>query len=286
MERRRRGVTSVIHRCEKHKQILNVKITINPDEPEPGFTGFRLLQYAGTLLHEMCHASILLFVDCGSFSPFESIIYLGMEGHGTLFDMLFRSMAGIFTWSTGWTISLDAHLYYSVCQDLRRRAEAAYLWTQTSYHLPESARNYAGLKQFLNLTEDESERLVQLIIDGRDVLEIIVILRFDMWDGYWRLPTWDVTQFIEAAGDPYSVIVEGLSETTVTPDALAHCMWLLPLPLHPPLPPPRPTLPPPLHPSLLPPPPPLNPTLSRKRSLKRAPIPTARSGTKRGRTET
>jgi len=281
MDRRMRGETSVTRRCDTQRRILEVKITMNPDESELGFTGSRLLQFAGTLLHEMCHATILLYyAECRSLSCLESITYLGMEGHGTIFEALFRSMADLFVRSTGWTISLEAHLYNSVFQDRRKRAEAAYTWIEISYHLPESARNHAGLTQLLNLTQHESDRLVQLIIDGRDVLEIILILRYGIWDGYWRLPPWNTARLIEAEKDTYSVLVKGISEGSITVDAIAHFIRLLPPPLHLP--------PPPFHPPLALPLPPLslNPILSRKRFLTRASIPTARPGTKRRKTKT
>lgn len=278
MDRLTRGVTSVTRRCDTHMRILEVKITMNPDELGLGFTGPRLLQFAGTLLHEMCHASILLSPEFGSFSCLECIIYLGMEGHGTLFDALFRSTAAIFLMSTGWTISLEANLDHSVFEDRRKRTGAVRLWTQISCHLPESARNHAGLMLLLNLAQHESDRLVQLIIDGRDVLEIILMFKYGFRDAHWR----PAARLIEAKRDPYSFIVEWWRGGTVTADVVVHLMGLFVLPLNPP--------PPPLHhPFVLPlplplPPPSFRPTIPQQRFPKRASTPTGRPHNKRQRT--
>lgn len=232
MDRRTRGQTSVARHCDAHTRVLEVKITMNPDLSDLRFTGHRLLQFAGTLLHEMCHASILLSTEYRSFSCLESITYLGMEGHGTLFEALFRSMADMFLSSTGWIISLEANLYCSVFEDRRKRAEAVFLWVRISNHLPESARNHAGLTRFLNLTQHESDRLVQLIIEGRNVLEIILIFKYGFLDGYWRLPPWNTTRLIEAERDPYSIIIEWWSGGSITADAILHLLGLLFLPLY------------------------------------------------------
>lgn len=192
MDRQKRGETCVIRQCEAQRRVLEVKIMMNPDDSIQGFAESRLLQFAGTLLHEMCHAAILLyFAECRSLSCLESILHLGIEGHGTIYDALFRSMVGLFVRSTGWTIGLEAHLYNSIFQDRRKLTEAVRLWIQISYHLPESARIYAGLTKLLILTQNESGRLIKLIEDGRDVLEIIIILKYKLWNGYWRLPPWD-----------------------------------------------------------------------------------------------
>lgn len=152
-DRQERGETSVIRQCEAKRRVLEVKIMVNPDHSILGFTDSRLLQFAGTLLHEICHAAILLyFAECRSLSCLESILHLWMEGHGTIFDALFRSMVDLFVRSTGWTIGLEAHLYNSIFQDRRKLTEAVRLWIQISYHLPESARKHAGLTQNFDST--------------------------------------------------------------------------------------------------------------------------------------
>jgi len=93
-------------------------------------------------------------------------------------------------------------------------------------------------------------------------------------------PTVEYGSIDEAEKDTYSVLVKGISEGSITVDAIAHFIRLLPPPLHLP--------PPPFHPPLALPLPPLslNPILSRKRFLTRASIPTARPGTKRRKTKT
>ena len=211
---RYRGFTVCTCRCDTHQQIHAVKIVINPDD-DPGApeqADGRYLDRAGTVLHELCHAVLEIAVDRRSLTPMESIIYMGIDGHGTLFTGLFKAVAHFLGKHTSWIVDVDA----ACCRSVRRHrgtlAEALNIWGHIVMDPQESARTYAGLSQVLIREPGDDMRLLYLIREGRDVLELVFIMLFGGQQFDWRRPLQTVSRLDQAQRDPHLFIVEALSK--------------------------------------------------------------------------
>jgi len=211
---RYRGFTACTCRCDTHQQIHAVKIVINPDD-DPGApeqADRRYLDRAETVLHELCHAILEIVVDRRSLTPMESIIYMGIDGHGTLFTGLFKAVAHFLGKHTSWIVDVDAACCRSVRRDRGTLAEALNIWGHIVMDPQESARTYAGLSQVLIREPGDDMRLLYLIREGRDVLELVLIMLFGGQQFDWRRPLQTVSRLDQAQRDPHLFIVEALSK--------------------------------------------------------------------------
>jgi len=183
-----RGFTVVTSRCYTHQQVHRVKIVINPDDPFPSYGVPRFLDAIETLLHELCRAFLIIFVDRRSLSPMDGIVYCGIEGHGTLFTKLFRAVASRMARSQCLGIDPESHLCFSVSQDAQKLAQALRMWRQISHcSRAGPGRNHIRLGQVLGLTYfKERMMLRQLVSERRDVVEIILIMKYGVWKGDWN----------------------------------------------------------------------------------------------------
>jgi len=216
---RERGLTALTCRCDIHQQVHAVKIVINQDD-DPGASKQADLRYLDRLeiaLHEVCHAILDMSVDRRSLMPTESIVCMGIQGHGTLFTELFKAAAQFLRKHTGWVVDVNAACCRSVRRDRETGATALKVWRQICGNPLESARTYPGLSQFLTREPGDDMRLLYLMREGRDVLELVLMMLYSRRMGFdWRRPSQTLSRSDRAQRNPYSFIVEALTKNSVT----------------------------------------------------------------------
>lgn len=207
-----RGFTMCTCCCDIHQQVHAVRIVINPDDNPyaPQQAARRYLDVLETLLHEICHGILITAVERGSLTPIESAVYMGICGHGTLFVALFQAVAHLLGKHTNWIIDVDAACSLSARRDRDMLAEAQNIWQHICRNPQESARTYAGLGQLLIKNPGDDMRLLYLIREGRDVLELVLIMRLGAQASNWRRPL-QTPRLDQAQRSPHSFIVEAWS---------------------------------------------------------------------------
>lgn len=100
--------TSEQTKCMVHRQVHHVEITLDPSK-KPERSPLRrcyqndleavlpdwLERVFGSLVHELCHARLLIFMDRSQFFVRDFLRVYGSKGHGTAFESLFKHVAGI-----------------------------------------------------------------------------------------------------------------------------------------------------------------------------------------------
>lgn len=188
---RYRGFTACTYRCDTHQQSHAVKIVINPDD-DPGApeqADRRYLDRAETVLHEICHTILEVSVDRRSLTPTQSNFCMGIQGHGTLFIELFQAVAHFLGKHTNWIVHVDAACCEAIRQDREAAAEALRRWGQICEDPQGSARTYSRMSQVLIRESGDNTRLLDLIREGRDVWELVLIMLYGGHKGFdWRRP--------------------------------------------------------------------------------------------------
>lgn len=207
-----RGSTTQTCRCDIHQQLYAVRIMINPeDDPDaPKQADRRYLDRLETLLHEICHAILGIAVDRRSLTPMQSIVYMGIGGHGRLFTELFKAVAYFLGKHTGWIVDVDAACSDSVRHDQNTLVGALEIWRDIRDNPLESARTYSELSPILVREPGDDMRLLYLIREGRDVLELVLMMLYGQTGVDWRRPLQTLSRSEHAQREPHTFIVEAL----------------------------------------------------------------------------
>lgn len=210
---RERGFTTPTCHCDTHQQVHAVRIVINPDDDPsvPVQANRRYLDRLDTLVHEICHGILNTAVERRSLTPMESIVFVGIHGHGTLFAELFKAVAHFLGKHTNWIVDVEAACYRSVRYDREILAKTLNIWRHICRDPQESARTYAGLGRLLIKRPGDDMRLLYLIREGRDVLELVLIMLFGGREFDWRRPFQTRSRLDQAQRNPHSFIVEAWS---------------------------------------------------------------------------
>lgn len=179
------GLTTVVCGCHSHQQTRKVHIRIAQDHE---LDEDRLSSIIATVLHEMCHALIWIYINPKQFSCFESIIQNGLKGHGLLFQKVFTKCAAFLSEYGDCTIDSEEHLQPAIDEEVRERLEASRILSMTTKALPTDDRNYDALVKMWRLGPESRKLLLQLIREGRNLLELVIILVCRRSEADWRRP--------------------------------------------------------------------------------------------------
>lgn len=184
-----RGSTSSSSYCYQHRQTYRVRIDIylnnvDPDDP--------FIDAIHTLLHELVHGFIDVYLDRNGLSATESMIRIGMTGHGSLFEQLFRKAAAFLRNKKCWKINVSHALCNSVENEQKQREKAYKLWKRINVIYPGGPKTFLELTKVLDIIwHKESSRLRGFMEEGRDLFEIILLMFYNkegLWKGDWREP--------------------------------------------------------------------------------------------------
>lgn len=118
-------------------------IFLNMDDPYRGANGTPYKDLVSTFVHERCHGSILSVADCRNLTSIESVVRLGIGGHGTLFSELFRVAANFLAKEGICFIDHEQYLWHSVESDYDKKEAAITLWQQIDNARPTPGELYA-----------------------------------------------------------------------------------------------------------------------------------------------
>ena len=171
-----RATTSMFDYCVYHSQVHSVRIDFNRDCPPPGYGDMRVRTVVATMLHELCHAFIMIFVNKKPYSPRESITLLGLDGHGTLFTELY-TMTASFLRSIGCLdIPMEDCQINSINPDRRKQDEIFELWRKIESGDMTRRSIRRKLSQGLNISRRDAAKFYRLLQEGLDIFEVILIL--------------------------------------------------------------------------------------------------------------
>lgn len=194
------GSTEPYSRCTRHQQVYGVRIHVYIESPF-----HELLE---TMLHEMIHAFIFLYLDLRQLSCLDYIINYGWHGHGRVFQKLLWSFACFLQHTMGdvWSIDAGEHLDHSMVQCVKQRQTIRKILEQVLDGLPKR-KTYSRLRRALTMKRKDGGWLKERIMEGRDILEIVIMLFFEHQcrEYEWRRPC-------PREGNPRSIVVEGLEE--------------------------------------------------------------------------
>lgn len=124
--------TSEQTKCITHRQVHHVKITLDPSK-KPARSLLLccyqsdlevvlpdwLERVFGSLVHELCHARLLIFMDRSQFFVRDFLRVDGSKGHGTAFESLFKHVAWVLQREGVLDFDMQRMLHRSVRDDKR-----------------------------------------------------------------------------------------------------------------------------------------------------------------------
>ena len=189
MPTNRVGESRLTPGCPIHQQFPNAVIAINHNAVYPVSSGPQFIDQLSTLLHELVHVYIYVYVDRRRLLPDEAMSYYGLHGHGYLFFEIFTAAATYLRRYQYWEIDMEVAMYSSVREDQRVQAELWQDWNRISSTLPWPVTAYTEIARHLGFDNAAAADTVrQLIDEGRDAFEIMLIVRYPWSKMNWRYP--------------------------------------------------------------------------------------------------
>lgn len=181
------GRTVCRKKCVNHQQVHRAIIELDPKQnPGEDIAEWRL-RVLTTLVHELCHAYIGIFVNREMFLVEEGLSILGIGGHGIAFEKLYQLIAYVLYSEAGVFIDLDRSLWPKV-RDNKRKREALFA-TCSAIERPglTDDEKMKLLIEDLEITREKAQTFHRLLSEGYTTLEAIVQLGKRLWDGAWIL---------------------------------------------------------------------------------------------------
>lgn len=179
------GETRIDRGSIENQRIETFLISINTAERPDGRQFFGIFE---TLIHELCHAFLLLLLDPKALSCGEMIEVCGLEGHGSLFVELYTQCAKVLTKRGCHQINVSEKLEVSLWNSQQKRSAMVCLWQTSIRDMPEQEKTYTSILKALSLPASEQLRLRDFIYQGRSLLEIICVFMFKLLESEWRHP--------------------------------------------------------------------------------------------------
>lgn len=118
-----RGQTAFKNVCSRHKQFHTATIMLNDRRSDSNDADAYWVGILSTLIHELCHAYLKIFMSFGGRSAGNDLRVCGCQGHGTAFDWLLMVIANILRSAKALDIDLESCLNHSVNQDNYRQTQ-------------------------------------------------------------------------------------------------------------------------------------------------------------------
>ena len=177
--------------CVACQQVARAEIVLDPYRPSSETIANWRKRVLCTLLHELCHAYIRIFVDRSSFNIDQAIEVFGLGGHGAMWQNLFGWIAWLLRAKRILNINMSLYLNRSV-QHETSRMEIIYSLVRMIDAAEHSTDEIEGrLATAFNISTRRARlyrklRHDQLLLDRYSTLEIVVRVSRSMWPGNYR----------------------------------------------------------------------------------------------------
>jgi hypothetical protein len=181
------GHTKYRKSCVYHQQVHRAIIELDPTQNTGENDADWRLRVLTTLVLELCHAYIGIFVNREMFLVEECLSIIAIGGHGIAFQKLYQLIADVLYSEAGVFIHLDRSLWPKV-RDNKRRTNELFA-TESAIEQPglTNEEKVDLLVDDLKITREKAQTFQRLLFEGYTTLEAIVQLSRRVWDGAWIL---------------------------------------------------------------------------------------------------
>ena len=119
-----------------------------------------------------------------------AFFYLGLEGHGFLFAQLYYEAVTFLEGYPCFLTDFEWTAEPSILSDLDKREEALEIWQNLDQLSQGTGNNFTfRLEDELRIARlDDMTRIRELIHERRDFFELVIILKYNRWEGDWCHP--------------------------------------------------------------------------------------------------